>query len=309
MSSVFLENCVISTRVGVCCFGGVYSGTYNGTQVAFKELRKMAADSAKLPKLSALVPKVQQIIHPNVVQLYGLYIHDNSVYTVYKRYDGPLEKLFRNGKSSNYGLKERTHFIIDVATGMEYITSAQSGDGTLSLRNLGYTKDSNSVITVIIGGLDVSYFGKVYDTSLVRSFARKWTSPEVAKEGDNHLKYNEKSDVWSFGVTAWEILNGGRVPFENVSTGDILKKVEEGLRLEEPKITQLFKENGGEKLWNIIAMCFETDPEKRPTFTQIKEQLQNVYNEMKEDTKEDLKNIKEAEKVDEDDEEEEENNY
>ena len=41
----------------------------------------------------------------------------------------------------------------------------------------------------------------------------KWLAIECIQKG----LYSHKSDVWSFGVTIWELLTYGKKPFTNVS--------------------------------------------------------------------------------------------
>ncbi len=50
-----------------------------------------------------------------------------------------------------------------------------------------------------------------------------------------YLKFSIKSDVWSYGTVLWEIFTLGGFPFQDlVWSPNILKQIENGLRLERP---------------------------------------------------------------------------
>ena len=51
--------------------------------------------------------------------------------------------------------------------------------------------------------------------SLVGTYA--WMAPEVIR----NLPYNEKVDIWSYGVVLWELLTG-EVPYRNVDNSAII---------------------------------------------------------------------------------------
>ncbi|GMT35405.1 hypothetical protein PFISCL1PPCAC_26702, partial [Pristionchus fissidentatus] len=94
-----------------------------------------------------------------------------------------------------------------------------------------------------------------------------WISPEVFK----HLKYSEKSDVWSFGVLLW-VLVSREMPHKNVEFVDF--KVSSGnLKL---KTTEEFPA----PLSDIIEKCFDMDPEIRPDFRGIRKMLDPYMEEL-----------------------------
>eukprot|EP00045_Choanoeca_perplexa_P016539 m.224419 g.224419 ORF g.224419 m.224419 type:complete len:1058 (+) comp17288_c0_seq2:1-3174(+) len=87
----------------------------------------------------------------------------------------------------------------------------------------------------------------------------KWTAPEVLK-----LKVSTaKSDVWSFGITMWEIYSFGRAPYPKMSNKEVVEEVPKGQRMENP-------EECPEELYTtIMRPCWELEPLKRPTFHRL----------------------------------------
>ena len=59
----------------------------------------------------------------------------------------------------------------------------------------------------------------------------KWCSVEVLK----NMKFSEASDVWAFGVTAWEIFSLGDEPYKDMQfSNEFLSFLEAGNRLSVP---------------------------------------------------------------------------
>ena len=48
--------------------------------------------------------------------------------------------------------------------------------------------------------------------------------------------FTHKSDVWSYGVTMWELFTYGQRPYENIRAKDIPELLEKGERLPQPPI-------------------------------------------------------------------------
>ena len=49
------------------------------------------------------------------------------------------------------------------------------------------------------------------------------------------MKFSEASDVWAFGVTAWEIFSLGQMPYKGMRFGkEFINSLEAGHRLPQP---------------------------------------------------------------------------
>jgi serine/threonine protein kinase len=86
----------------------------------------------------------------------------------------------------------------------------------------------------------------------------QWMAPESLTQHS----YSYKSDVWSYGVTLWEIVTQ-QDPFPKLtSVQAAVQVVTSQLRLEVP-------DNAPPSLQKLIEDCFIQDPEQRPSFSNI----------------------------------------
>jgi serine/threonine protein kinase len=71
-------------------------------------------------------------------------------------------------------------------------------------------------------------------------------------------------DVWSFGVTGWELLTNGDTPYYATLDDDaVVTHVTSGEVLSAPKTP------GVRQIWDAVAPCFALLPKDRPTFAQL----------------------------------------
>jgi len=88
-----------------------------------------------------------------------------------------------------------------------------------------------------------------------------WMPPEVFDGG----VYDTKSDIFSFGMVLWELLTG-QIPFGEVPPLQVLQLIDSGERPFIPAgVNAVFAQ--------LIRDCWEEDPDKRPTFTEILNKL------------------------------------
>ena len=95
-------------------------------------------------------------------------------------------------------------------------------------------------------------------------FLAPWSAPEVLQSG----KYSSASDVWAFGVTAWELLtNAACIPYwEHQEDEEMMMHVIGGGRLPKPA-------DCPDALWKELQKCWEEDKTRRPSFVDLHSML------------------------------------
>jgi serine/threonine protein kinase len=96
----------------------------------------------------------------------------------------------------------------------------------------------------------------------------RWMSPEVI----THRRWSEKSDLWAFAVTLWEMFTHGGVPYMFIpSDEDVGQRVVQGHRLERP----LSPAECPEGIFAVMVKCWQEKPEARPKFAEVKCMIQS----------------------------------
>ncbi len=121
--------------------------------------------------------------------------------------------------------------MISTAKGMAYLESKGILHRDLSCRNLLVTKVDDKY------EVKITDFGMSRTTSQYSSIGKllpiRWCAPEVLR-GENATI---KSDVFSFGVVMWEILEFGETPWPDIrSNEEVSETVISGERLPQPPI-------------------------------------------------------------------------
>jgi len=144
----------------------------------------------------------------------------------------------------------------DIALGMNYLHKENIIHRDLKSNNL--LVDSNGNVKITDFG-----FARVKNTTktMTKCGTVNWIAPEIAL-GRN---YTEKSDVYSYAITLYEILTR-RVPFQNLPTNDILERVMEGKRPDIDK-TPI-------KYVKLVQECWKQNFDHRPSFEEVLNELE-----------------------------------
>ncbi|KAF0721814.1 hypothetical protein Ae201684P_015881 [Aphanomyces euteiches] len=107
-------------------------------------------------------------------------------------------------------------------------------------------------------------------TGAKRSGTLNWMSPEQYLTPQ---RVTTKSDVWSFGLTIWEVLCNA-IPYRDYGPYEIPEAIQsEDDRPEKPKDL----DPNLEALWTLVVMCWQVDPNARPSAEDIVSFLKDRY--------------------------------
>ncbi|XP_076343562.1 macrophage-stimulating protein receptor-like isoform X4 [Tachypleus tridentatus] len=209
--------------------------------------------------------------HRNVLSLIAVTVDQNlqlPIIVFPYMQNGDLQTYLRRIKKEQTQeetttMKRHLLFALHIANGMQYLAETGYIHRDLATRNC--MLDEFWVVKIGDFGLaqKVSVNTSI-KTSRQQIMPIRWMAPESLRKGE----FSEKSDVWSYGVTVWEILTLAETPYSSLDNSDLLNFLEAGNRL-------ICPETCPEKFDTVIQRCFDGNPDARPTFSQIVQHLED----------------------------------
>ncbi|XP_058984044.1 atrial natriuretic peptide receptor 2 isoform X2 [Musca domestica] len=269
------ENVVINRKLGDGAFGTVYGGeafipAEGWTAVAVKTLKTGASTEDRLDFLSE-AQAMKLFNHKNIVKLLGVCLQSEPIYTIMEfMLYGDLKTYLlarrhlvneKISDDSDISSKRLTMYAVDVAKGLAYLAQQKYVHRDIACRNCLVSAQR----TVKLG--DFGMARPTYESDYYR-FNRKgmlpvrWMAPEALALG----MFTPASDVWAFGVVLFEIITFASVPYQGLTNNQVLEYVKSGNTLQVPVGIK-------PQLEALINACWNRDPKKRPTASDIIEYI------------------------------------
>jgi serine/threonine protein kinase len=203
--------------------------------------------------------------HRNVVQILGVSI-DGPEPIIVLEYcaGGSLDILLYRNKNIPISNKRKIDLVRGIASGMLHLHTHNIVHRDLAARNILLTQENEN------GEPKISDFGmsrilEKKDSGQTTSSVGPvcWMAPESVANGI----YSKKSDVWSFGIVVYEIV-ARREPHYNMDLVTV------AIEIKENGLTPKIPHDCPSTLRELMEMCWQKDPNQRPTFETICKMLE-----------------------------------
>lgn len=271
---IHVEDITINKELGMGQFGVVQQGTWTTgnqrVQVAIKCLghERMTSNSTEFLKEAAVMHSID---HPNLVRLYGVVLHLDSLMLVTEL--APLRSLLECLNEiplrPNFPVPTLCDFAEQICDGMTYLENKRLIHRDLAARNiLVFTKDKVKISDFGLSralGVGKDYYQTNYNVNLKLPVA--WCAPECIL----YLRFTSASDVWAYGVCLWEMFTYGFQPWAAFSGQQILENIDAPnyQRLEEPECCP-------QAYYKTMLECWSHDPKGRPKFKELSAKLRQI---------------------------------
>ncbi|XP_054723412.1 LIM domain kinase 1-like [Uloborus diversus] len=269
---------VLGKLLGRGFFGQAFLVTHKhtGQEMVMKELYRLDEEAQRnFVKEIAVLRSLQ---HKNVLRFVGVVYKDKKLHLITEYISGGTLQDYIHNHSIDIAWLQRINFAKDIAFGMAYLHSKNIIHRDLNSNNCLVRKDKTVVVADF--GLARVMLEKQVNKRLSggsntrRPERRKrytvvgnpyWMAPEMMK----HKKYDERVDIFSFGIILCEII--GRVPADP----DFLPRSSDfGLNVAAFK--EQFCLGCPEPFAEIAFKCCDISPDKRPLFNTIKGWLEGM---------------------------------
>ncbi|KAM9009734.1 receptor tyrosine-protein kinase erbB-4 isoform 5-T5 [Ara ararauna] len=247
--------------LGSGAFGTVYKGIWvpEGETVkipvAIKILNETTGPKANVEFMDeALI--MASMDHPHLVRLLGVCLSPTIQLVTQLMPHGCLLDYVHEHKD-NIGSQLLLNWCVQIAKGMMYLEERRLVHRDLAARNVLVKSPNHVKITDF--GLARLLEG---DEKEYNADGGKMPIKWMALECIHYRKFTHQSDVWSYGVTIWELMTFGGKPYDGIPTREIPDLLEKGERLPQPPICTI-------DVYMVMVKCWMIDADSRPKFKEL----------------------------------------
>ncbi|XP_060651639.1 putative mitogen-activated protein kinase kinase kinase 7-like [Drosophila nasuta] len=258
--------------IGSGTFGDVYKATWNSNNgqitVVIKQFYRNSTDDKNKKEVDML----SLVNHDNIVKLIGTTKDEKERTAIVMEYAewGSLHSFLHDEENKNIILPHslRISWMLQCAEAIKYLHEISP---IILHRDL---KPKNLLLFNNCLTLKICDFGTVKKLETFMSYAGTfcYMAPEVAS-----TRYTEKCDVYSFGITFWEVMSRKK-PFYHLGVCEEVAipflAATKGIR---PHLDDIRNIPEYEQIIELIVLCWNGEAKKRPTMQEIISNINNLY--------------------------------
>ncbi|XP_054850087.1 serine/threonine-protein kinase LMTK3 [Eublepharis macularius] len=270
---------------GKVILGEIFSD-FTPAQVVVKELRVSAGPLEQRKFLSEAQP-YRSLQHPNILQCLGLCTETIPFLLIMEFCQlGDLKRYLRAQRKADgmtpdlltRDLSTLQRMAYEITLGVLHLHKNNYIHSDLALRNCLLTSD----LTVRVGDYGLShnnYKEDYYITPDRLWIPLRWVAPELLDEMHGNIivvDQTKESNVWSMGVTIWELFEFGSQPYRHLSDEEVLTFVvkEQQMKLAKPRLKLPYSD-----YWYEVMQSCWLPASHRPTMEELHLQVSYLLNE------------------------------
>ncbi|KNC84748.1 TK protein kinase, variant [Sphaeroforma arctica JP610] len=214
---------------------------------------------------------MQSFTHANVVRAFGLCSDSGDIFLLLEFCDlgDAQHHLASLSQSDPVPMRIKIMILEQVACGMKYLDDMKIVHRDIAARNVllqtpnSHNRPPRAKVSDLGLARELDEHSQYTKTSQSAQLPVRWMAPENIMD----FKANQATDVWAFGITAWEILSNGMMPFESLKNKEVI------VLLTNPNLnisTYLMKQDHwSDDIYRIILDCTAFEPDDRPSFDML----------------------------------------
>lgn len=265
-------------KIGSGFFSEVYKVRHRTSdQVMALKMNTLSSNRANMLKEVQLMNRLS---HPNILKFMGVCVHEGHLHALTEYINGGnLEQLLDSDQHLQWTV--RVNLAYDIALGLSYLHSKGIFHRDLTSKNCLIRSDEG-VFSAVVG--DFGLAEKIPDNSVGQEKlsvvgSPYWMAPEVLRDEP----YNEKADVFSYGIILCEVI--ARIQADP----DYLPRTE-NFGLDYDSFQHMVGDCPPDFL-QLTFNCCNMDPQLRPSFAEIVQTLEQILNRLKNEDSEKEKRL------------------
>ena len=256
-------------KVAMGQFSVVWKGEWKDKVVTVNTITTGVETSFDLLDKCAFLKSIE---HENHIRLLAVHISSEPFLVITEHLVTGSLSEYLPCKGKDLRLEELINILVQVAAAMQYLEKQNCIHHNLAAKNVMIKVSDEETLSFWCKLSIYPYVHKVITYGAFHKLPAgtipiRWSPHEAIVNN----QVNIKSNVWSFGITMWEIVNYCRsYPYPETSEAGVLEKLKQGYRMPRPLGCPV-------ELYSLMNDCWKGYASSRPTFEILHQRLKDLH--------------------------------